>query len=466
MSKNSHLDPAIKINLLSKEDNLQPKGKKIFKVSKFIIYLFIILITIAAVFSFQVIFSDGGKTDFAGFKFFKNMGQLLKGHENQLQGEDEDRINILLLGNGGYGHDGANLTDTIMVASIKPSAKKVALISIPRDLLVTLPGFGKGKINNAYAFAEARSSGTGGIFATQTVSNILNMEIPYFVQIDFDGFESFVDDIGGIEVYVERTFTDYEYPAPNYKYQVVHFDEGLQKMDGDDALKYARSRHGNNWESGDFARSKRQQQIIKAVREKTLSYKTFLSPKKISKILNNFSENSSTNLEIWEIVHLAKLTQELDTENMITLVLEDGPNGLLYGTKYGEASVLMPKEEDFSDIQFAVHNIFLQEQTIETKETAKIEIKNGTKTNGLAGRTSEKLENLGYEVIKIGNAPTQDYDKSVIYDLTDGNKDETNEVLKSVFNVDVSNDIPDWVEKVANPSTDFYIILGQDSSNI
>lgn len=465
MSK-EHLDQTVKINLLSKKDNVNPKGKKIFKVSRFILYLFIILITIFSVFSFQVILSGGEKTSFPGFKFFKNMGQLLKGHENKMQGEDDDRINILLLGNGGYGHNGPNLTDTIVLASIKPSANKIALFSIPRDLLVPLPGYGMGKINNAYAFAEAKSSGTGGIFATQTISNILDMEIPYFIQVDFAGFEKFIDDLDGIDIHVERAFTDYQYPTLNYKYQVVHFDEGNQHMDGDEALKYVRSRHGNNGESGDFARSRRQQKVLQAVREKSLSYKTFLNPKKISNLLNTFSDNSSTNLEIWEIVHLAKMTQDLDTENIISEVLDDSAEGLLYGTKYGEAFVLKPKKGDFSDVQFAAHNIFLQEQVIETKQTAKIEIKNGTKTNGLAGRTSKKLENLGYETLKIGNAPSQDYDKSEIFDLTDGSKKDIVEVLESIFNVNVSKDIPDWVAKLANPQTDFYIILGQDSSDI
>jgi len=467
MNDKEYLDPTIKINLLTKEDNQHPKGKKIFKVSKFIISLFVVLMIILGMFSFQVIFSGDGRVNIPGYRFFKNMGQLLKGRENMIHGEKEDRINILFLGNGGPGHDGANLTDTIMLASIKPSSSKVALVSIPRDLLVPLPGYGMGKINNAYAYAEANDPGSGGLYATEIVSNILNIEIPYYVQVDFQGFEEFIDDIGGIKVYVERTFTDYQYPAPNYKYQVVHFEEGWQTMDGNAALKYARSRHGNNGESGDFARSKRQQNVLQAVRDRALSYKTFLSPKKISNILNTFSEHSSTNFEVWEIVRLARLTQDINTENINTIVLDDGPNGYLYGTKYGEAFVLRPKKDDFSDIQFLVSNVFLQEQAIESKQTAKIEIKNGTTVNGLAFRTSSKLKDLGYEIVKIGNAPTQDYETTAVYNLsTDEKKESVSQVLESIFNVSVSTDIPDWVEKLAGPSTEFYIILGMDNDEL
>jgi LCP family protein required for cell wall assembly len=466
MNKKKSLDDAVKINLLDKKDNSNPKGKKIFKVSKFITYLFIILIIVFSVFSFQVILSGGEKTSFPGFKFFKNMGQLLKGHENKLQGEEQDRINILLLGNGGAGHDGANLTDTIMLASIKPSTKKVALMSIPRDLLIPLPGYGMSKINNAYAFAEAKTEGTGGIFATQTVSEFLDLEIPYFVQVDFEGFEQFIDDLGGLDIYVERTFTDYQYPTLNHKYQVVYFEEGNQHMNGDEALKYVRSRHGNNGEAGDFARSKRQQKVLRAIKEKVASYKTFLNPKRISNLLSTFSEHSSTNMEIWEIVRLAKMTQNLDTENIITEVLDDSPNGVLYGTKYGEAFVLRPRKKDFSDLQFIAKNIFIQEQEIDKKQTAKIEIKNGTKVNGLAGRTSQKLQKLGYDVLKIGNAPTQNYEKSEIYFLSDKDKKEIGDILQNIFNADISTDIPDWVEKLANPQTDFYIILGKDNGNL
>ncbi|HUT22680.1 MAG TPA: LCP family protein [Candidatus Bipolaricaulota bacterium] len=466
MAQKENIDKTIKVNLLNKDDNKNPKGKKIFKVSRLILYLFIVLFTVFAVFTFQVILSGGKNASFQNFNFFKNVGQMIKGYEDQVIGEQDDRINILLLGNGGSGHDGPNLTDTIMLISIKPSENRVAMMSVPRDLLVPLPDFGQGKINNAYAFAEAQTNGTGGIYTTKVVSDVLDIDIPYFVRVDFDGFESLVNDLDGIDVYVDRSFTDYQYPAPNDKYQVVRFEEGWQTMDGDTALKYVRSRHGNNGESGDFARSKRQQKVLEAVQKKTLSYKTFLSPKKISKVMETLSENISTNLEIWEIVHLAKIAQEVDMENVSTLVLDDSPNGLLYGTKYGEAFVLKPKSENFSDIRFAAENIFLKEQAIEQKETAKIEIKNGTGVNGLASRTSDKFTSLGYEVIKIGNAPSQDYETTELYDLTGGEKSGVTGVLETILKAKKSEEIPDWIKKLAAPGTDFYIILGADNKDL
>lgn len=453
------------INLLDKQDNSNPTGKKIFKFSKIFIYIALILIVSFFIFSYQVLFTGNSMIDSLSGKmgFFKQLTTIAKG-ESELQGMEEDRINILLLGNGGIGHDGPNLTDTIIVASLQPSTKKISMISIPRDLLVEIPDYGWWKINNANHFGETKLNNQGGQLASQVVSNIIGQPIHYFIRVDFAGFEQLIDDLGGVKIDVENSFIDYQYPTFNYKYQVVSFQEGTQTMDGETALKYVRSRHGNNGEGSDFARSKRQQKLLEAVKDRVLSYKTFLNPSKINKILKNLNEHVSTNLELNEISELAKLVRDADTQNIITQVLDDSADGYLYSSIVNEAYVLIPKGNDYSAIQFMAQNIFSSQHLIENKQSAKLEIKNGTTINGLAYQTSQKLKTLGFKILKIGNAPQQEQQQTIIYDLTESSDSSIDEILETQLNGQVTTEIPGWVREDADLSTEYYIILGQDAN--
>ncbi|MCX6780622.1 MAG: LCP family protein, partial [Candidatus Magasanikbacteria bacterium] len=215
--------------------------------------------------------------------FVGKLKSLLLASSNQsMLGLANNRINIALLGIGGEGHDGAQLTDTILIANIQPSTKKVALLSIPRDTVVEIPGYGFHKINEANSDGEQISEGTGPDLALQTLDNFLGIEIPYYVRVDFSGFEQVVDDIGGVDVYVDKPFTDMDFPTWDFKTRTISFSQGWQHFDGARALDYARSRHGNNFEGSDFARARRQQKLLVAVRDKLLSTETFLHPTRIT----------------------------------------------------------------------------------------------------------------------------------------------------------------------------------------
>src|SRR6056297_1684736 len=316
-----------KVNLLTKADNQRPKGKKIFKVSKFIIYLLVVLIVAFLVFSYQVLFTNNSITDvFSGkINIFKQLNSLAGG--GNLQGESDDRINFLLLGMGGKKHDGPYLTDTIIFASLKPSTKEAAMISVPRDLLVEIPGYGWWKINNANAFGEQKNSGQGALLTKEVVENLLNQPIHYYVRIDFSGFEKMIDELGGIKVQVDTQFTDFQFPTKDHKYKVVSFEKGWQTMDGETALNFTRSRHGNNGQGSDFARSLRQQKVIQAIKNRVFSYNFFLSPGKISGLLSELSKHLKTDLEPWEILKLAKLVQKTDLSSINTKILDDSPGG-------------------------------------------------------------------------------------------------------------------------------------------
>ncbi len=421
------------------------------KKTKVFLYTIIILIITLTLFTSQIIFSSESITHIAN-NFFTNFFDT----ENKtLQGETNNRINFLLLGIGGKDHDGANLTDSIILVSLQIKPLKAAMISIPRDLLVFVNGYGYRKINSIHALQENKEEDSGPETLAQTVAQTFNMPIHYYLRVDFDGVKKLIDDLDGLDVYVENSFTDYLYPAPNYKYQTISFDKGWTTMDGETLLQYMRSRHGNNGESGDFARAKRQQNAITAAKEKLLSAKTWLNPKNVYNLLDSYSEHLYTNLETWEILKLANLTQNLSNENIIKFGLNDNYDNYLQASNYQGSYVLLPKAGDFSEIQTVLKNIFNKKVT----EQAWVEVLNGTEIYGLASKTSDKLENEDINVSHIGNAPQQDYTQSYIYDLSNGAKPVTLESLKEFFpQANIDTDLPFGIDTTA----DFVVILATD----
>lgn len=442
-------------NLLAKKTK---KKKRV--IPKLFFYPLIFIVLFIFIFSFQVILSGDtlGET-FEKINIFSRYGLSIS-DDRPLKGEDQDRINILLLGMGGEGHPGPYLTDTIMLVSLRLSDNKVSMVSIPRDLSAPIPGYGWRKINNANHFGEMQEKGQGAEFASQTISEIFDIPIHYYVRVDFSGFEQLINELGGIDVHVDTAFSDSQFPTDNYGYQKVTFAEGWQTMDGQTALNYARSRHGTNGQNSDFARSKRQQKVLQAVKEKALSFNTFLSYRKISALFELYQDKVATNLEPWEMFRFAKIAKDINTDNIANTVLDNGPNGPLYSTNINGAYLLLPKDMSFYQLQQIVKNSFEPQAEIKAKEYVKVEIQNGTKIEGLAYKTSVNLKQSGYKVIKIGNAQEQTYQKTIIVDLTEGQKTEDLENLKNKLNANISTDSNQSLATTAN--IDFLIILGQD----
>ncbi len=451
-----------KINFLNNLLDKKNKRKKRI-LPKLFFYPLIFFIIFILVFSFQIILSgDSLSESFEKINIFSTYGLSLS-KDKPLAGETDDRINVLLLGMGGSGHPGPYLTDTIIIISLKPSENKVAMISIPRDLSVPIPGYGWRKINNANHFGELKEPGKGGKFAAEVISETFDLPIHYYVRIDFSGFENLINELGGIKIHVDNDFADYKFPADNYAYQTVAFEQGWQKMDGQTALNYARSRHGTNGENSDFARSKRQQKVIQAVKEKALSFTTFLSYRKISAMLDLYQEHVTTNLKVWEIFKFAKLAKNIGQENINNIVLENGADGPLYSTNINGAYLLLPKDMSFYQLQQIVKYAFEPEKQIKAKEQVKVEIQNGTRIEGLAYRTSVYLKNKGYKVLKISNAHEQNFEKTVIFDFSQGQKSEALADLKSKLSANISPAIPDSL--LSKSGIDFLIILGQNQKD-
>ncbi len=444
----------------------------------------IFIIVLALIFSGKVIMSSSGASLWLEQNsFFSKIKSFAPSLDKKLQGEENDRVNVLLLGMGGEGHDGAFLTDTIILASIKLSTKEVSLISFPRDMVS--PTNNWRKINSINAYAEAAEPGSGGEKTIESMSELLKTEIDYYVRVDFNGFAKIIDEIGGIEIVVENSFVDNMYPIegqennPNYyaRFERLNFKAGKQTMDGATALKYARSRKAFGVEGSDFARARRQQLMIEAVKNKLLSAGTLLNPVTLSKLANQLNKNVSTNLEIWEVLRLWDVGKDIERDQIINFVLNDAPDNYLVSSR-GEdgAFILLPKSGNFSDIRNLVSNIFPEPEVVETKKTRNEAIKtisgtssvtvlNGTWVAGLAGRKSALAKEAGFEVLEVANAPMRDYNKTIVYDLSDGQKSTALQILKDILNAQESKSLPEWVKeyKLSSSSPDLIIVLGSDA---
>ncbi|MBU0732009.1 LCP family protein [Patescibacteria group bacterium] len=407
---------------------------------------------------------------------------IVQKDEKMLKGQEEDRINVLLLGMGGKNHPGGTLTDTNLIVSIKPSTNETAMISLPRDLVVKVyddqnPNYWEGrKLNYMYELG-------GGDLAAEKIEEITGLDINYHVSLDFEGFRKVIDDMGGLDVYVDNPFTDREYPDYNYGYQTIAFRQGEQHMDGETALQYARSRHGNNGEGSDFARAKRQQKIIATAKEKFLTPEVIANPKKGLDILEDLSDHVETNMEVWEMIKFAEIAMNIDRDKIINKVIDNDESGLVYSKIYPQtgAYVLIPTagEYNFSEIHALASNIFDIADLV--KEKAKIEIQNGTLKNGVAAKMATQLESQDMEVVKTGNAKDQTHNVTLIYDLSNGTKPLSLEFLQDqtgaamtmpmtyeefMLNHATSEEAPLETEEDSEGMPDFVIILGADNTSV
>ena len=447
-------------------------------------FIFIFLLIVYVIFSFNTTPAEKSDFWFYNLPIISQIKHLVESADAKLKGEDNDRINILLLGIGGKGHDGGLLTDTIILVSLKPSENKVSLLSIPRDLSVPIENMGWQRINSVNAYAEMKTPGSGGLAVSQTINDAFQIPIDYYLTVDFAGFEKIIDDLGGLKVNVENTFDDYKYPilgaeaAPwEERWEHLHVDQGEQVMDGQLALKYVRSRHALGIEGSDFARSRRQQKVLEAVKEKVLSLNILFKPAMIAKMISDISDNYQTNLKIWEMTKLWNLAKNIKSENIINRVLDNGPGGLLVDTVgLDGAFLLTPRSGDFSEIQYLVNNVFANvpanDKEKVKQESAGLEVRNGTWINGLANKIALDLEKYGFTIVRIGNTSQQNFEKSVIYDLTYGAKIQALTVLKNKTNANVALGMPQWLmddlaKELAGDANaiqpDFILILGRDA---
>jgi len=371
----------------------------------------------------------------------------------KLKGESEGRVNIMMLGVGDPGHAGEKLSDTNIILSVDTRNHTVALIGIPRDLQVDIPGYGESKINNAYAQGGVKT-------AKQTYEDTFGVPIHYYVKANFTGLKDVVDAVGGVEVDNKYNLYDPEYPCDNNQYRSCGFKlaAGKQKLNGTTALKYVRCRKGTCGD--DFGRAERQQQVMEAIRGKALSAGTLANPVALSKLVSAAGKNIETDLSVQNLMRLHELTNGLDRSRTTNVVFNLDPDGFLVSSN--SSSNLVPAAGDFDDIQVFVKNIFVAGPI--WAEHTKLVIENGTTTQGLAGTFQDQLQAKGYPLglETITNALKRDYATTQIIDYSGGKKPNTVNYLKSVLKVEATTPEALGLPKTAVAPGDVVVILGTD----
>lgn len=393
-----------------------------------------------------------------------------------LRGEGDGRINILMLGKGGFGHEGADLTDTIVIASIDPIQKEAALLSIPRDFYVKV-GSSYTKINAVYSNAKQQmyaktstkdskrdeKAENAGLQAIEdTIQTTIGIPIHYHVMVDFTGFKEAIDTVGGVDLNVpkELAVTEQMYIEGHGNYY-LNVPSGQQHFDGFRALAFARTRHTSP--RGDFDRSERQRLILIALKSKVLSAGTYGNPLKINQLINAFGNHIQANMTSDEMLRLYNLGKQIDSSKVVSLGLADPPNNYVTTANIDGLSVVIPRAGigDYKEIQNFIRNrlkdSFLQ------NENASVIVLNGTNVPGLATRTADDLKSFGYNVNQIADAPTKGYGQTIVVDLRNGSKKYTRHYLETRFSVGAVNSLPD--KSIVPGNADFVIILGQNEVN-
>lgn len=278
--------------------------------------------------------------------------------------------NFLILGIRGQGQDSPNLTDSIIFVSYNQQKKTLTQIGIPRDLWV--PSI-RDKINTAYHYGEVATAGGGISLVEASIFETIGQPVNYTAVINFSFFKQVIELLGGLDIYVSPGFVDSEFPIPgkenaipvSSRYESISFPEGLNHLDGETALKFVRSRHSSDDQGTDFARSKRQQQVISAIKEKLISTNFFLDEGKVSALIDIAKNNLITNLPPSHYPTVARIALDLKQQNLKATVLDTKPdaNGLsiLYNPpiskNYDNKWVLIPKDGNWKALKQYVANL-------------------------------------------------------------------------------------------------------------
>ena len=280
-----------------------------------------------------------------------------------MEGYKADRINILLIGVGGPTHpgEGKDLADAIMVLSLKPSTKQAALISLPRDFYVRMGHFGVHRLNAAHGIGEEDGyPGGGPALLMETVHNIIGEPIHAYIRVDFAAFETIIDQIGGIDIYVYRPFYDYLFKD--------EFHAGWQHMSGKRALRYARSRYiSGSAEGNNFARELRQQQVISALRDK-MSRLSAQQAMQLVQIARTVSKYTDTNLTTGQMVDLYSIFHDMSRENIRHVSLAPFTSIFMVNNPADPGEAVKPRTGDFNEIHVVAHSVFTSNKPIVTRD--------------------------------------------------------------------------------------------------
>lgn len=382
--------------------------------------------------------------------------------------ENQDgRVNILVAGNSADddGHQGGDLTDSIMVLSVNTRNNTALMLSIPRDLWVNIPGEGHGKINSAFP--------NGGMdLLQQTVEENLGMTINYQVLVNYTAFKDLVDAMGGITITIKSSDPRGIYdPSLDYTSRtccaLAKYPNGPVNLDGKEALNLARARgdaYGSyGFPMADFDRTQHQRDMLLAIKDKAASSSVIANPFKVANLVEAVGNNVKTNLELNEIQTLYTYMKKIDNSKIdsynINTLKGTGTTMLANYTSPNGQSALIPAAglDDFTDIQVQIQKILTADAI--TKEAAVVIVLNGTDVTGLAGQQISKLEGKGMDVA-TGDAPAVQQTSTII-DNSGGTKPNTLAYLKKQYQASTATN----ASLIAGyPNADFILIVGTNAA--
>ncbi len=382
-------------------------------------------------------------------------------------GGDQGPINVLVMGLDRRPREGATptRTDTMFVLTVDPKTKVAGILGIPRDLWVQIPtrsgtSYYENRINTAYETGELqRYSGGGGELVKSVVEHNLGIAITHYVVIDFQGFIKIIDDLGGVDIYVEQEVNDPYYSETELPgdYHPLHFAVGEQHMNGQTALDYSRTRYG----SSDLDRIHRQQQVIFAAIDAAMKQR-LVSVDKLLSLWRRYKAAIATDVNDIQAPGFAALAAQIDPAKIRALSL--GSATVPWTTPDG-AQVLLP---DKQLVRQLVQAIFSNQQVAD--EGAMVELQNAAGVDGLARRVTSYLTQFGFSSSALtgttsSNGRTQT--QTEIIDFT--GKEATAQRLASLLSVPaaqvrVAGSGDRALATVAN--ADILVLLGQDTKNL
>ena len=271
-----------------------------------------------------------------------------------LETDADGRVNVLVMGYGDPGHAGADLSDTNLVISVDTKTNRAAMISLPRDMRVQIPGHGYAKLNQAHSIGGAE-------LARQTVSQTLGIPIQYYVETNFAGFSQMVDAVGGLDINVAQALSDPEYPCDDNQYKScgLSIPAGQQHTDGATTLKYVRCRKGTC--GNDFGRAERQQQVITELIQQVLQPRHLLNPVTMTNLAAAITQNVKTDMSVNQMLQFGYAFRKATKLPVINIVFSTSLGGYLVSAP--GSSDLLPVGGTYNVIQEYVQTIFTTSTT-------------------------------------------------------------------------------------------------------
>lgn len=420
-----------------------------------------------------------------GWKVGYNLHKLFGGNPfsifttSKLKGEDSGRVNILLAGNSvdDPGHQGAALTDSIMILSIDTQNHTAFMMSVPRDLYVKYGTYNciegdQGKINAAYLcgqqqhFSQAGYPNGGMGQLEKVVSQDFGIPIDYYALVDYSAIRDAVNAVGGIDINVQssdpRGIYDPDIDYATHPHTVlVKLSDGWHHLDGEQALDLARARgdaYGSYGYAGsDFTRTMYQREMLIALEKKAVSAGVLANPVRMSQLFDTVGSHVKTDLTLPDVHRLYDLTKGINFNSIQSIGLNDvnGKNLLAnyYSPTAGDSLIPAAGMYDYSAIQQLLARLTSNNPVV--KEQATVVVLNGTDAYGLAGKQQKVLESHYLNVTQVGdasNTPT-----TQIIDNSGGSKPATLQLLKSLYGTNVTTTNP-----YSGYSADFIVVLGAD----